>query len=298
MQYSILGGSDLKISKIGFGCMSLTGNTKDNHQIIDSALEKGINYFDTADIYDGAENENLIGSLLQSRRGQVVLATKVGNQPRPDGNGWDWNPSKEYIISSVEGSLRRLKTDYIDLYQLHGGTINDAADESIAAFEQLKTQGKIRYYGISSIRPDVIRVYAKRSAIISVMMQYSLLDRRPEEECLDLLDQQGISVVSRGSLAQGLLVDKAPKDYLGWSTTEVAKVVAALREVSDRSSSMAQTAIRFVLQRRPISSAVVGIRTLAQLEDIALAADLPPLTTEEMTLLTTVAASKFYKEHR
>ncbi len=94
-------------------------------------------------------------------------------------------------------SLKRLNTDRIDVYQLHGGTIEDPIEETISAFEQLVQQGKIRYYGISSIRPNVIREYVLRSNIVSVMMQYSLLDRRPEEECLPLLAQKDIGVLAR-----------------------------------------------------------------------------------------------------
>ena len=143
-----------------------------------------------ADLYDKGENEKLIGAALKEKRKDVIIATKVGNQWRADGSGWDWNPRKEYILSCVEGSLQRLNIDYIDLYQLHGGTIQDPIDETIEAFELLVQQGKIRYYGISSIRPNVIREYVKRSNIVSVMMQYSLLDRRSEETCLPLLQQQ------------------------------------------------------------------------------------------------------------
>ena len=297
MQYTTIGKSDLKVSRIGFGCMSLTGSAKENELVVHRALEMGINYFDTADLYEKGENEKKTGSLIRSKRDQVVLATKVGNQYRADGSGWDWNPSKEYILSSVEGSLKRLQTDYIDLYQLHGGTIDDPIDETIEAFELLKEQGKIRQYGISSIRPNVIREYVKRSAIVSVMMQYSLLDRRPEEECFELLQQHGISVLSRGSIAQGLLVDKPAKPYLGWSAEEVSRAAAAIQQITG-AGSRAQTAIRFVLQHQPVSSAVIGIRTLAQLEDISAASDLPPFTAEEMNLLAGVTASQRYAEHR
>ena len=90
---------------------------------------------------------------MRSKRDQVVIASKAGNQWRADGSGWDWNSSKKHILAAAEESLKRLKTDYIDLYQLHGGTIDDPIDETIEAFEILKKQGKIRYYGISSIRP-------------------------------------------------------------------------------------------------------------------------------------------------
>src|SRR5690606_39230056 len=179
---------------------------------------------DTANLYDKGENEQLIGRLPKPVRDKVIFATKVGNQWREDGSGWDWNPRKSYILSAVEKSLSRLNTDYIDLYQLHGGTIEDPIEETIEAFEQLVQEGKIRYYGISSIRPNVIRKYAALSNIQSVMIQYSVLDRRPEEEMLQLLEQHHISIVARGVLAQGLLVDKPAKDYQGHTAAGVAQV--------------------------------------------------------------------------
>ena len=154
------------------------------------ALEGGINYFDTADMYLKGLSETILGRTFRGKRNQVILATKVGNQWRSDGSGWDWNPSKKYILESVEQSLNRLQTDYIDLYQLHGGTMEDPIDDIIEAFEFLQSAGKIRYYGISSIRPNVIREWVKRSSMVSVMMQYSLLDRRPEEEMLTVFTRK------------------------------------------------------------------------------------------------------------
>ena len=288
----------MNISKIGFGCMSLKGSTSENESIVNRAIELGINYFDTADLYENGENEIKIGKLLKSRRDQVVLATKVGNQMRADGCGCDWNPSKAHILSAVEDSLRRLQTDYIDLYQLHGGTKEDPIDETIEAFELLKQQGKIRQYGISSIRPNVIREYVKRSNIVSVMMQYSVLDRRPEEECFDLLKQNDISVLTRGSVALGLLVDKPARPYLTWSPAAVAEAAAIVHQVTGKSGSAAQTAIRFVLYHEAVSSAVIGVRTLAQLEDIAGAADVEVLSAQEMDVLTHAAFPQSYSDHR
>ena len=189
MLYRQLGKSALQISEIGLGCMSLKENDPANEEIIHRALDAGINFFDTADIYQNGQNEICLGKALRHRRKEVIIASKVGNQLRKDGNGLDWNPRKDHIISSVEKSLQRLQTDYIDLYQLHGGTIDDPISETIEAFETLQQQGKIRFYGISSIRPNVIREYVSRSRIVSVMMQYSLLDRRPEESCFELFEK-------------------------------------------------------------------------------------------------------------
>jgi len=298
MLYSKLGRSDLKVSRISFGCMSLTGGTRENELIVNEALDLGINLFDTADLYENGQNEIKLGNILRSRRDQVILATKVGNQARPDGSGWDWNPHKKYILSAVEGSLKRLQTDYIDLYQLHGGTMDDPIDETIEAFELLKEQGKIRHYGISSIRPNVIREYVSKSAIVSVMMQYSLLDRRPEEECFCLLAANGIGVLSRGSIAQGLLANKPAKAYLGWSAEDVARAAEAINAVAAGRSSNAQTAVQFVLQHPPVQTAVTGIRTLEQLRDIAAAVNLPELTAQELQHLSDVTAGQFYSEHR
>ncbi|MFI5195282.1 MAG: aldo/keto reductase, partial [Chitinophagales bacterium] len=216
MEYRLLGKSALNISRIGFGCMSLDPADPVSELILQEALDLGINYFDTADLYQKGLNEEMVGRAFRGMRDKVIIASKAGNQWRPDGSGWDWNPSKKYILQMAENSLRRLQTDYIDLYQLHGGTISDPIDETIEAFELLRAQGKIRYYGISSIRPNVIREYIDRSGIVSVMMQYSLLDRRPEESMLDLLHKKQIGVLARGSVASGLLVSKPAAPYLNY----------------------------------------------------------------------------------
>ncbi|MDB5246013.1 MAG: aldo/keto reductase [Segetibacter sp.] len=298
MNYRQLGTSDLRISPIGFGCMSLKVDQPENERIIHDALEYGINYFDTADLYDKGLNETLLGKAFKGIRDKVILATKVGNQWRADGSGFDWNPHKEYILTSVEESLRRLQTDYIDLYQLHGGTIEDPIDETIEAFELLKKQGKIRYYGISSIRPNVIREYVNRSNIVSVMMQYSLLDRRPEESCLPLLQQHGIGVLARGSVASGLLVNKPAKNYLNYNAEQVQEAAVTIKNISGEKRSAAQTAIQFVLENPAITSAVVGIRTLEQLKDAVETLSVDELTDSEMEELRRSVDGNYYEQHR
>ncbi|HEU4471651.1 MAG TPA: aldo/keto reductase [Flavisolibacter sp.] len=296
MQYQQLGNSSLHISRIAFGCMSLKPAQQGNEAILHRALDLGINFFDTADLYDKGENEALLGKAFRGRRDRCILATKVGNQWRPDGSGWDWNPRKSYILRAVEESLRRLNTDYIDLYQLHGGTAEDPTEESIEAFEQLVQQGKIRYYGISSIRPNVIRKWTSRSSIASVMMQYSLLDRRPEENCLNLLMQHGIGVLARGSLAQGLLTGKTPKDYLGYTAEEVQKAAAAVDALQPKGKQVAKC-IRFVLSQPAITAAVVGIRTMEQLEEAAAVPDLA-IEPHSIQALADVLPPNTYTEHR
>lgn len=293
MNYHTLGQSNLKISEVSFGCMSLQSG---GEELIRRAIDLGINYFDTADLYDKGANEILLGKALQGKRDKVIIASKAGNQWREDGSGWDWNPRKEYILSAVEGSLQRLKTDYIDLYQLHGGTIEDPIDETIEAFELLKKQGKIRYYGISSIRPNVIREYIKRSNIVSVMMQYSLLDRRPEMSCLPLLEKHNIGVLARGSVAKGLLIDKPATPYLSYTTEEVKRAKEAMEAVSGPQRLPSQSALKYVLMHSAVTSAVVGIRTRQQLEEAA--ANVPRLNASEYEQLTAAVPVRDYTEHQ
>jgi aryl-alcohol dehydrogenase-like predicted oxidoreductase len=298
MKYQILGKSSLNISKIGFGCMSLKPDQKDFNQIIDAAIDLGINYFDTADLYDKGMNETLLGKAFKGKRDKVIIATKAGNQWRADGSGWDWNPRKDYILKCADESLKRLQVDYIDLFQSHGGTMEDNIDETIEAFEILVKQGKIRYYGLSSIRPNVIREFVKRSNIVSVMTQYNLLDRRPEESTLQLLHENNIGVLVRGSVASGLLVNKPAKPYLNFNESQVAAAAKAIQSVSSNERNAAQTAIQYVLKNPAVTAAVVGIRTMEQLKEAVETIDKKPLTEEEMKILKESVPVNFYEQHR
>ena len=297
MVYYNVGSSPLKVSGIGFGCMSLPEDEKSAIPVLHKAIELGINYLDTADIYNDGINELIIGKAIKGKRDNVVLASKAGNVRRPDG-GLDWNPTKQHILSSIEGSLKRLQTDRIDLYQLHGGTIQDNIDETIEAFELLKQQGKIRYYGISSIRPNVIKEYIKKSSIVSVMTQYSLLDRRPEEVTLELLHQNNIGVLVRGSVAQGLLINKVAKPYLDFSVEDVARMARVVNELSGKERTATQTAIKYVLHQKAVTSAVVGMRTMEQVEEAVNAVNVADLTTSELEMLKNILRPNIYKAHR
>jgi aryl-alcohol dehydrogenase-like predicted oxidoreductase len=298
MNYRQLGKSTLHLSEIGFGCMSLGSNDIDNANLINRAIELGINFFDTADIYEKGLNEERVGKILKRNRKSIILASKVGNQYKKDGLTLEWNPGKKHILAAAEASLGRLQTDYIDLYQLHGGTIEDPIEETISAFEILKQQGKILYYGISSIRPNVIRQYIKLSNIASVMMQYSLLDRRPEETCIELLNSNGIGILARGGLAKGLLVDKKQINFLNYIEPEILKAKNAIESLTGDHRSKAQAALQFVLQNSEISSAVVGIRTKEQLEDVAATSGAPALTAPEINFLRNILPPNNYDQHR
>ena len=293
-----LGGSGLEVGVVGFGCMSLGADHAANERLVHAALDRGIDFFDTADLYEHGGNEVTLGRALQGRRHSVIVATKVGNRWRTDGSGWDWHPRKPYIMESVNGSLKRLRTDWIDLYQLHGGTVDDPIDEVIEAFEELKEAGAIRHYGISSIRPNVIHEWVRRSRLTSVMMQYSLLDRRPEEECLDLLDGRHVGVVVRGGLAKGLLASKPATDYLDHDVAVIERAQKLLAEVAEEEATPGQTAIRYCLAHPGVTTVACGMRTMSQLEENAAAGDLPPLTDDHLRALRSGVPPSVYAAHR
>ena len=300
MKTNRLGTSDLMVSEIGLGCMSIGTDETKAVAIIQEALDWGINFLDTSDLYDAGRNEELVGKAIQGRRDKVILATKVGNRRMPGQEGWVWDPSKAYILSAVKESLKRLQTDYIDLYQLHGGTLDDPMDETIEAFEQLKREGLIRYYGISSIRPNVIREYAARSSIVSVMNQYSILDRRAEEEVLPLLLERGISVIARGPVASGALAENknVAKGYLDHSVEEILAVREKLASLVNSSRSMSQLAIRYSLSHPAVATVIPGASTREQLLQNIEAANVPPLTEEEIATIRSFSKANRYELHR
>ncbi|MFT3675352.1 MAG: aldo/keto reductase [Chitinophagaceae bacterium] len=298
MEYRSLGKSDLQVSEIGFGCMSLGPQQSDAIHLLQEAMAAGINYFDTADLYDKGENEKLLGKAIKDRRSSVIVATKGGNQWNAQGTAWTWNASPDYLMQAAEDSLRRLGTSYIDLYQLHGGTIEDPIDDIIAVFERLKEQGKIRYYGISSIRPNVIRAWLQRGGLTSVMMQYSLLDRRPEESCIELLQTTTTGMLARGVLAKGLLAGKTAEPFLNYTAAQVAAAAARVQAISTARRQPAGTAVQYVLHQPVVSSAVIGIRTQEQLNQAIAAGLSVPLSENEWKTLAAALPANEYDVHR
>ncbi|SIN69362.1 Predicted oxidoreductase [Algoriphagus halophilus] len=258
-----LSSSEVQISSIGLGCMSLPEDDGLSQKIIDAAISGGINLLDTADLYQKGLNEEMVGKAMKGKRNQVVLATKVGNQLRPDGNGWDWNPRKSYILEAVERSLKRLQTDFIDLYQLHGGTIDDPWEETLEAFELLKEQGKIREFGISSIRPNVIRKVLSDATPATIMMQYSPLDRRPEEAAFSLISTTETKVLVRGSFAKGILISKPAGEYLDRSAEEVEEMKEFIH---DSGFSPEAFLIRFGLMPAAVGSLIIGASSVEQVQ--------------------------------
>ncbi|MEI5907105.1 aldo/keto reductase [Bacillus spongiae] len=306
MEKRQLGKSNIFVSKMGLGCMSLGTDEARAKDIVEAALSHGINYFDTADLYDFGENEKIVGKALQAVRNDVIVATKVGNRWAKDRSSWKWDPSKRYIKEAVKASLRRLNMDYIDLYQLHGGTIDDPIDETIEAFEELKSEGLIRSYGISSIRLNVIKEYVKKASIDTIMMQYSLLDRRPEE-AFTLLRENEISVVARGPLAKGILsntmLEKASdkvltEGYLDYSYHELTHLFSSIQDKLGDFRSMTELSLQYTLSDPAVGAILPGASSIEQLIENVQALNAPQLTTEERQLLKDITKMSRYLQHR
>jgi len=203
------------------------------------------------------------------------------------------------MMKEIKQSLHRLGTDYIDLYQLHGGTLEDDVDETIDAFESLKKEGLIRQYGISSIRPNVIKRFLEKSTAVSVMMQYSMLDRRPEE-WFPLISQQGASIITRGTLAKGLLTSEELERMNstdGYSLYNVNDLLATMKSLSNEVADLHATAIAFTLQSDTVATALVGARTTEQLLDSIIAYE-KECPTEQINKVNNLTTIHQYQEHR
>ena len=280
---------------MALGGMSLSLDHQHNARIIHRALELGVITIDTADLYQQGFNEESIGKALADRREEVFLISKGGNQWM--GDGWNWNPSPAYLEKALDASLKRLGTDRLDLYLLHGGTLEDPIDEVIDLFENAVRAGKILAYGISSIRPTVVKTWIERSNLRYVMSQYSLLDRRPEEQIFPMLAKAGVGTLVRGALAKGLLAGKAPAAFLDLSGPQVEEIVSGLRVVAGE-QKLGSTALRFAQHQAPDPVLVVGASSLDQLEENAAFVQVPRLSEEDWETLTKVAPQASYTQHR
>lgn len=296
MQKRTLGTSTLNVSEIALGCMSLPTDITAAQPIVFEALSQGITYFDTADLYDYGENEAIIGKLLQGERHNITLATKVGNRFTKGEEGWRWDASATYIEQAVHASLRRLGTDYIDLYQLHGGTIEDDFDAVIDVFERLKKAGTIRAYGISSIRPNVIERFLPASDAASIMMQYSLLDRQPEE-FFNFIEAQGASVVTRGTLAKGILISEWQKRAKAYNNYSDEEVKDTLRQLQEAYGDIHALALAFNLQHKAIASTVIGASSKVQLSETLNAYQRAKRITD-VTAANAITKRQRYSAHR
>jgi aryl-alcohol dehydrogenase-like predicted oxidoreductase len=294
MDYRALGRTGVKVSPLNLGCMMFGGKTgeQDSFAIIDRAIDAGINFFDTANVYSRGRSEEVTGAALKrnGQRQRIVLATKVHGKMADDDPNMEGN-SRRHIIEQCEASLRRLQTDYIDLYQIHRPDSTIPIDETLRALDDLIRAGKVRYIGTSTYAAwQVVESLAVAKELglnrfICEQPPYNLLDRRIERELLPMARTYGIGTIPWSPLAGGLLtgkynrnqpppadsrfgdLDKAPHLQRRWQERlfDVTEGLAPLAEA--KSCSMSQLALAWCMQQPGVTSPIIGPRTMDQLED-------------------------------
>jgi aryl-alcohol dehydrogenase-like predicted oxidoreductase len=213
MQYRKMGNSELNVSAIGLGCMSMSGtygksDDAQSTEVIHRAIDLGINFLDSSDMYGWGHNEELLGRALKGRRDKVVLTTKFGQVQSPDGKGNLVDGSPAYVARACDASLQRLGADVIDLYYQHRVDPKVPIEETVGAMSRLVERGKVRYLGLCEAAPATIRRAHAVHPLVSVQSEYSLLYRQPAEETLPACRELGISYVAYSPLGRGFLTGR------------------------------------------------------------------------------------------
>jgi len=324
MQYRELGRTGIRVSAVGFGAWAIGGTaeasgvplgwgrTNDDESLaaIRRARELGINFFDTADSYGFGRSESLLGIVLSRHRADVVLATKVGVVRSAAGEVRK-DFSRQHIFHAVDGSLKRLRSDYIDLYQAHNPTIDDLRREEIQeAMEMLQDQGKIRFWGVSVSTVEEGLEIVRSGWGHTLQVLYNVLNQAPERELFPAAKEKGYGLIARVPLASALLTGKFRTDS-AFPATDVRqnfltprRLEEALPRVDEvkaiiggNTRSLAEGALRFILANEAISTTIPGARNVRQVEMNAAAADgtLPADVIEK--LRSRLGDYNFYQRH-
>jgi len=299
VDYVSFGRCGLKVSRLCMGTMTFgdQADESESARMVACALESGINFFDTADIYNTGASEEVLGRALKGRRDEVVVATKVFSPMGPDPN--DRGLSRRHILRAAEDSLRRLGMDHVDLYQLHQPDYSTPLEESLSALDQLVREGKTRYVGVSNYAAwqicRAMSVCDRRNwaPIVSVQPMYNLLARGIEQELLPFCGEMGLATMAYNPLAGGLLTGKHPKGKPPAEGTRFAlkemyrdrywhprlfDAAEALRSIAEQAGlSMIELALRWLLAREGVTCVILGASSLAQLDEdlAACAGELP-----------------------
>jgi aryl-alcohol dehydrogenase-like predicted oxidoreductase len=302
MHYRTLGKTGLKVSEIGFGGWPIGGNafgnsygpTDDTQSLaaIGRALELGCNFFDTADVYGHGHSEELLGQALIGRRSEVIIATKVGGDFYHGAPRMNFNP--DYLEFALGKSCERLGSDYIDLYQLHNPPIQLVKDGRVfKTLEKLRSSGKIRNYGISIHDPQEGLLAMKDPELGAIQVAFNILRQEAKNQLFREATKNNVGIIAREPLANGFLAGKLkpessflqgdirhnfPLDY----TSQLTLAADKLRFLESNSRTLAQAAIRFVLDHRDVSTVIPGAKTREQVDEDLVSSESPSLTGEEL----------------
>ncbi|HEY5122878.1 MAG TPA: aldo/keto reductase [Ignavibacteria bacterium] len=287
MDYKKLGNSDLKISPIGLGCMGMSefygvGDDKESVKVIHRAVELGINFLDTADMYGVGKNEVLVGKAIKSIREKIILATKFGNVRGSDGSFLGVNGKPEYVKKCCEDSLKRLDIDVIDLYYQHRVDAKTPIEDTVGAMADLVKEGKVKYIGLSEASVNTIRRANKIHPISALQTEYSLWTRDVEIEHLNLCEELGITFVAYSPIGRGFLSGRfkplvtIPENDYRRNHPRFQKeniehnyeLVKIIEEISkEKKCTPAQLAIAWVMAKRDFIVPIPGTKRIKYLEE-------------------------------
>jgi len=287
MEKRALGKQGLMVSAIGLGCMGMSefyGPADENESIatIQRALDAGVTFLDTADVYGPFKNERLVGRAIRGRRDEVVLATKFGNQRGEDGGWLGVNGRPEYVQSACDASLARLGVDVIDLYYQHRVDASVPIEDTVGAMAELARAGKVRFLGLSEAAPGTIRRAHATHPITALQTEYSLWTRDPEDEVLATVRELGIGFVAYSPLGRGFLTGRfrGPEDFLegdyrpnsprfqGENLEKNKELVARIEAIaSTLGVTPGQLALAWLLAQGPDIVPIPGTKRLRYLEE-------------------------------
>lgn len=305
----ILGKTGLAVTEVGMGLWAAGGGewgpTDDRIVLgaIDAALDAGVNFFDTADVYGSGHSEALLGRAMRGRRNRFIVATKIGWQGFDSARRQSAYSTVAQLLAGVEGNLRRLQTDYIDIIQSHIDYREPTMEVFLEGFQMLQAQGKIRAYGVSTSDFDYLRQFNHDGRCSTLQIDYSILNRTAEDEILPYCQEHNLGVIVRGTLAMGILTGKftaetrfAEGDFRqGWQNDpeqraifhhDLAKVERLRALADDR--TLAQVAVQFTLAHPAVSTVIPGAKSAAQIHETVQAGLLPALTADELAQIDRV----------
>ncbi|WP_027481278.1 aldo/keto reductase [Deinococcus pimensis] len=298
---------DLEVSALGLGCMGMSefygqGDEQESLRTIDRALELGVDFLDTADMYGVGRNEELVGRAVKGRRDRVVLATKFGNVRGPNGERLGIDGRPEYVRQACEASLRRLGVDHVDLYYQHRVDPNTPIEDTVGAMAELVTQGRVRYIGLSEASPETIRRANAVHPVTALQTEYSLFTRDPEGGVLDTCRELGVGFVAYSPLGRGFLTgqirspeDFAPDDFRRFSPRfqgenfgRNLRLADAVKDLAaEKGCTPGQLALAWLLARGPDVVPIPGTKRVRYLEENVGALDVK-LTEQELARLEEV----------
>ena len=307
-----LGSSGISVTRIGLGLWSAGGDswgkTEDQHtlDLIDFALDAGVTFYDTADVYNNGRSEELLGQAMKGRRDKFVVATKIGWLNYDGEAGRAYYDTPEKIGEGVETNLKRLNTDYVDVIQSHIDYRDVTMEAFIDGFQKLRKDGKARAFGLSTSNFEYIKAFNEYSggACATLQIDYSILNRTPEAEIFPYCLENDIGVIIRGPLAMGILTGKfSPEtkfEASDWRNRwfdnpdehkvflEDLSKVEQLKLLTNENRSLAQLAIQFVLQHPAVTTIIPGAKTKKQFKETAAVGAFPAFSAEETAAIDAI----------